>query len=167
MSDHLRDLVLRDMSPPFSGTHARLDYTSAIRADIDKQHYSAVPQYWYVDATFRCNRCKSEFCFSAEEQKLWYEHYFIWVFVHPNKCLNCRRELRRLKSLKQRYDQGITNAIRSKDIEQKLDISMIIDELVKSGVVLPQKAIENRTALAKQIGRAQNCERPSVASPPT
>lgn len=166
VSDRLRDLVLQNMAPPFPGTHARLDYASAIPADTTKQHYTVVPRYWYVDATFRCGRCQNEFCFSAEEQKLWYEEYFIWVFVHPSKCQSCRRDLRRLKSLRRKYDQEISNAIRTKDAQLKREIAKVIDDLVQSGMALPRKLIENRSVLARQIACHDNGERPNVASPP-
>lgn len=43
----------------------RLDYDTAVRANVERQNCSICPRYWYVDALFRCERCESEFSFSA------------------------------------------------------------------------------------------------------
>src|SRR6185436_18703578 len=51
----------------------RLDYKTAQRADISKQHYTVCPRHWYVDATFICSDCGREFVFTASEQRFWYE----------------------------------------------------------------------------------------------
>ena len=55
---------------------------------------------WYIDATFLCERCHEEFCFTAAEQKIWYEDYGFYIDSTPKECVACRRELRRRKSIR-------------------------------------------------------------------
>jgi hypothetical protein len=141
------------MPPHFFFGHLRLDYTSAIRADTSKQNFSVAPRHWYIDASFRCDRCGEEFCFVAAEQKRWYEEYAFWVDSLPNECRGCRRELRRLKSLRQAYDREIAIALSSKDVEPKIHVATIVDLLLEAGENLPTKIRANRTVLGMQIAR--------------
>ena len=69
----------------------KLDNDTAIRADITVQNYSVCPRHWYIDATFICDGCKQEFCFSATEQKYWYEALRFYVDSQPKKCKSCRQ----------------------------------------------------------------------------
>ena len=45
----------------------RIDYGSAVPADPERQNCSICPRYWYVDTIFPCDRCGSEFAFTAAE----------------------------------------------------------------------------------------------------
>lgn len=81
----------REMPPHFFYGSVRLKYDTAVRAEPDKQNCSICPRYWYLDAVFRCDRCGSEFEFTAAEQRLWYEEYGFWVDSRPKHCLACAR----------------------------------------------------------------------------
>ena len=144
----------QQMPPHFFWRHLRLDYDSAIKADTSKQDFSVAPRHWYIDATFECNRCHKEFCFTAAEQKAWYEDYAFYVDSCPNECQVCRREIRRLKSLWQEYDREIAQALLTRtELEVKTRLASVIDELREAGEALPAKTHENREVLAKQIER--------------
>ena len=143
----------RAMKPFFFWGHLRLNCDSAIRADTSKQDFTIFPRDWYIDATFRCTRCHEEFDFTAAEQRVWYEDYRFYVDTVPRQCIGCRRELRKLKHLRQEYNRGIADALASKDIGLKVHMASIIDQLDKAGAALPKKIHANRELLAKQITR--------------
>ena len=132
----------------------RLDYGTAVRADTERQNRSICPRYWYVDAAFPCDRCGAEFTFTAAEQRAWYEEYGFWIDSLPKHCLACRRELRRLKAARQQYDQGVAEALRTRDLDVKKRFASVIDELYELGGDLPPRINENRRRLANQIARA-------------
>ncbi len=143
----------RNMSSHFFFQALRLDYGSAVRADTSKQDFCCFPRHWYIDATFLCERCREEFCFTAAEQKTWYEVYRFYVDSLPKGCGVCRRELRRLKSLRQEYDRAIAGALTSKDLAVKAHVATLVDHLCEAGVSLQEKVHANRALLAKQIAR--------------
>ena len=139
----------------------RLDYTSAVRADAAKQNCSICPRYWYVDAVFGCDRCGSEFTFTAAEQRAWYEEYRFWVDSLPRHCLPCRRALREAKTARQTYDLGVARALGGADPELTQRVADAIDQLYELGGELPPRITEHRRRLARQIERA----RTSAADP--
>ena len=78
---------------------ARVDYSTAVRADISKQNYSVCPRHWYLNAETICTDCSEPFIFSASEQKFWYEDLYFWVDSFPNQCPNCRKNRRDAKTI--------------------------------------------------------------------
>ncbi len=134
------------------------DYESAIKADITRQDYCSYPRHWYIDATFRCDRCEELFCFSAAEQKAWYEDYGIYVDSCPRHCRECRKELRDLKALQQEFDREITRAMTTDDLDLKVRLVAVIDLLRAEKPELPLKVQENRNRLARQIARRDRPE---------
>ena len=118
----------------------RLDFDSALKADISKQNYSVCPRYWYIDATFNCRRCENEFCFTAEEQRNWYEQLNFYVDSLPKHCLPCRRRLRDQKQNRQEYDRDIAAALHGDDAVLKQRLAALIDELCESGVRFPTES---------------------------
>ena len=151
MWDDVDKRDLRCTHYSFRGLGSLLDLDSAIRADTSKQHFTVIPRYWYADATLQCSRCQRDFSFTAVEQQLWYEGYRFWIESVPRQCSICRKELRRLKALRREYDRDIATAIRSKDVEIKMRVAEIIDQLLLAGLVLPSKVLANRNLLAAQI----------------
>jgi hypothetical protein len=143
----------RNMPPHFWGHAVFIDYRSAIKADVTRQNFCTVPRYWYVDVTARCGRCEGNFCFSAEEQRVWYEDRGFYVDSFPNCCRACRREHRKRKGLRQEYNRDIAAALTSEDCRFKAHVATIIDRLCKAGVDLPPKVHEKRRLLAEQIAR--------------
>lgn len=137
----------------------RIDFESAVRADVSRQNCSVCPRYWYVDATFGCAACGRSFSFSADEQRAWYEEYGFWVDSRPKNCVACRRELRNRKRLRQEYDSEVARAIESGDLECKKQLADVIDQLYEAGGELPGRINENRRRLARQIEKlAQRSE---------
>ena len=143
----------REMPLHFFYGSLRRDYSSAVRADVEKQNCSICPRYWYVDAVFPCRRCGDEFIFSAAEQRVWYEDYGFWVDAVPAHCLSCRRTLRELKSARQEYDQTVTRVLDAGDIEAKRRLAAVIDLLYELGGELPARINETRRRLAKHISK--------------
>jgi hypothetical protein len=136
----------------FSGS-LHIDYASAVHADISRQNFSVCPRHWYIDATFHCPRCGNNFRFTADEQRVWYEELGFFVDSRAKHCVDCRRELRNLNSLRQEYDRDIASAMQGDDCECKQRLVVVIDELCECGGDLPARIHENRRLLARQIAR--------------
>lgn len=132
-----------------------VDYRSEIKAIVSKQKFSIRPLESYVDITLRCEGCKIEFCFSAKEQKLWYEEYGFIVDSYAKNCRKCRSELRRRKALRRSYDRRIHFAIHSKCLDDKKGMALIIDEIFKLDPVVPYKIRKNHEILECQIKRLE------------
>jgi Probable zinc-ribbon domain len=143
----------RNMPDYFFRRPVRIDYDSAIRADTSRQNFSVAPRHWYVDVASRCDRCREVFDFTAAEQKAWYEEFGFYVDSFPKHCGACRRQRRRLKSLRQEYDRDIPQALTGGDLELKRRVAAVIDQLCESGESLPAKAHDNRRLLARQISK--------------
>jgi hypothetical protein len=71
-----------------------VDYSTAVRANVENQNYSIWPRHWYIDAMFTCADCKKDFLFSADEQRFWYEGRRFYVDSRPVRCANCRKKER-------------------------------------------------------------------------
>ncbi len=138
----------------FSGS-LRIDYSSAVRADPERQNCSICPRYWYIDTIFSCGRCGREFEFAATEQRVWYEDCGFWIDSLPKHCLACRQELRDLKATRQEYDRHVAEALETADIELKKRLASVIDRLYELGGQLPPRIHENRRRLALQIARSE------------
>jgi len=143
----------RAMPPHFFLGALELDYDSAVKADTRKQNTTVTPRYWYIDAKVRCERCGAIFTFSAREQQAWYEEYGFYVDSFPKHCLDCRRLLREVKALRQAYDRSIAQALQSDSLEEKRRVAEVIDRFEALGERLPDKMIEQRRALARQVER--------------
>ena len=155
----------RKMPGHFYWGALRRDYASAVRADPERQNYSVVPRYWYLDATFRCARCEEEFTFSATEQRAWYEEYGFYVDAFPKHCLSCRREVRDAKELRREYDRDIENVIGGNDLEAKKKLAGTIDTLCEIGGELPPRMNENRRRLGRQISRQESGTAEGLGAP--
>jgi Probable zinc-ribbon domain len=144
----------RQMPVHFFYRALRIDYRTAVRADVERQNCSICPRYWYVEATFSCENCAVEFTFSAAEQKAWYEDYGFWIDSLPKRCLACRHKLRELKSVRQEYDQTVAQVLQTGDLEAMKHLARVIDQLYEIGGELPPRINQNRRRLANQISRA-------------
>ena len=146
----------REMPVHFFYRSLRVDYGTAIRSDVEKQNCSICPRYWYVDATFPCERCGAEFTFSAAEQRVWYEDYGFWIDSLPTHCVRCRRELRELKPVRQEYDRSVAQVLQTGDLEAKKRLASVIDQIYEAAGELPPRINENRRRLANQISKAED-----------
>ena len=95
--DHFGDTDPKMMPSYLFFGALNIDYDTAVRADITKQDFSVCPRHWYVDATFKCEDCGSEFLFSAKEQEFWYETRRFYVDSQPKRCAACRKKERARK----------------------------------------------------------------------
>jgi hypothetical protein len=132
----------------------RLDYATAVRANDARQNFSVCPRQWYIDATFRCARCKKQFVFSAKEQRYWYEKLQFYVDSYPKHCKSCRQDVRRLKALQEEYDRDSAAALaKSADVKQKKRMVAVVNMLDRGGVELPEKAYDKQRILKQQLER--------------
>ena len=150
--------IFGDTDPRLMPSHLfhnciRLDYSTAIRADITKQNYSVCPRHWYIDANFQCTRCGGEFCFTVSEQKQWYEGQRFWIDSIAKQCKECRRLIRREKSLRREYDRDILIAIKTDNLSQKQRLVDVVDEFRSLTDIIPPKLLENRETLVNQIAK--------------
>ncbi len=56
-----------------------IDESHRVAANLEKQHYTVVPESVYCSMKLRCDRCHEEFWFSANEQRTWYEEWGFWI----------------------------------------------------------------------------------------
>ena len=152
--DYLGETNSRNMPRHLFWGCVHLDHATAIRANTSLQHFSVCPRHWYVDAVFKCSRCSKTFCFTADEQKQWYEELGFYVDSYAKNCLECRRVERRRKELRQIYGREIKMTLQSNDIDSKKRLTAIIDEWCSCEADLPRKIHENRKVLGRQIDRS-------------
>ena len=147
-----RDNPKRMPSHLFFGA-CHMDYNTAKRADISKQHYTVCPRHWYVDATFICCECGKEFVFTADEQCFWYEDRKFFIQSLPKRCVKCRKADRTRLELKKRYDSLIAATLRKCPPEAKKEVIEIINELEFAEGKLSSTMKENRSILNKQLSK--------------
>jgi hypothetical protein len=99
-------------------------------------------------------RCGNIFIFSTGEQRFWYEEARFHIDSCPKQCRDCRRELRELKALRQEYDRDIIAALLGRsDLDKKKRLVEVVEALDCGGIQLPEKVLEHRRMLEKQIER--------------
>jgi len=128
-----------------------MDYATAQKADVSKQHYTVCPRQWYVDAVFVCRDCGKEFVFSANEQRFWYEDRQFFIESLPKQCIDCRKAERNRLELRKRYDSLIAQALGQCPVELKRDVVAIINSLEAAEDEIPAKMIESRSKLYSQL----------------
>lgn len=142
-----------------------LRYHTAVRGNPERQNYSVCPRHWYIDAVFRCKKCKHSFTWTAKEQLTWFEKYFFWVDSRPHFCLCCRTDARHLAALRKEYDLTVALARDHGSIDQKHRIVVIVTELQNANIQLPKGLLETRDTFEKQIKkRAQPGAQPDAGT---
>ena len=131
-----------------------LDYKTAERADISKQHCTVCPRHWYIDATFVCCDCDQEYIFTAGEQRFWYEDRGFFIDSLPKCCIRCRKAERTRLELHRRYDALIAGALSKSTSETKKEVVELIDALELAEGRIPERMIKNRSTLYAQLSRA-------------
>lgn len=129
-----------------------IDYSTAIRANVEAQNYTVCPRHWYIDVRFRCAACDVEFLWSAEEQRTWFETYGFYVDSRPKLCRDCRAKRRDALQLCKEYDALVGAARSGGDADQKRRIVQIVDELETCLHGVPEKMRETRDIFRKQLG---------------
>jgi hypothetical protein len=130
-------------------------YETAVRANTEKQNCSVCPRHWYIDADFRCERCRQEFTWTAGEQKTWFEDYFFWVDSTPRHCRKCRGELRRLGDLQKEYDATVAAARNHGTLNQKSRIVQIVSELQRAFGKIPEKMADTMELFQRQLKKQE------------
>lgn len=153
--DYFGSVDPKNMPPHFFCGTLGLDYSTAVRANFHAQDYTVAPRFWYVDARFRCSSCKTEFVWSADEQKTWFETYRFYVDTFPTRCRDCRASRRRAVRLGQEYAAKVAQARSHGTSELKQRIVEIIDELEAYWGRIPNKVRVTREIFLKQLSRGQ------------
>ena len=113
----------------------RLDYNSAIKADVSQLRVSAwsvMPRCWYIDAWFDCEECGEEYCWTAKTQQIWFERNHLWSEAYPKICPTCRKKRKTLAQLREEYSKNIDVAIlRITDLKTKKYVLDIINEMAQ------------------------------------
>jgi hypothetical protein len=141
----------------FSGA-VSIDYKSAIRANTAIQNCGVAPRHWYLDARFCCRDCKSEFTWTAYEQKNWFERDRFHTDSKPKHCRNCRAKRREALRLRKEYDALVAEARTGGNWEQKQQIMRIVDELEAVLGRVPRGLCETRELFLKQLARRDATE---------
>ena len=141
----------------------KLDYRSAIKADVSKLRVSAwqdMPRCWYIDAWFDCGKCGKEYCWTAKVQQVWFERFHIMSEAFPKLCPECRRKKRKLTLALAKFSEASKNALlRSTDLETKKQALAILEEIEKlSETDLTRGLQEKREILTRQIERMTSFE---------
>ncbi len=146
-----------DLSKHFLPESHRRNYDTAIKADVTKQNFSVMPRCWYIDAWFYCDECKQEFCWTAKEQKHWFEDCTFFVHSYPKKCPACRQKRRVARDAKLIYDKYI-HVVRDPSTHPKIKQRVIdaieqIEQMVQvDGKNLSPAYELTRRILMRQLG---------------
>ena len=136
----------------------RMDFSTAIRSqNVLEQDFTSVPRHWFIDAWFVCRRCKEEFCWTAEEQKNWFDEWKFYVDSVPHCCKPCRQAIRSQKQLRDQYAVGIAAALRkSAAPEAKREMIETIDRIIESSDGrISEKFREKRDILERQLRKTE------------
>ncbi len=149
----------KDFPEWFYPNGVRMDFSNTIPTDdYTKQNYSVVPRHWFIDAYCRCEKCNQEFCWTAQEQKRWFDDLHFYVGSFPRECPDCRKKRREMKYRFQRYQTNIKNVLlRSASLESKRGMVMLINQIeIDPDNALPDSVRKKRNILEKQIVKMNN-----------
>jgi len=146
----------KDMPSRFFPGVKRLDYRSAIKADVSRVRASAcsdMPRCWFIDAWFDCEKCGKEYCWKAKVQQIWFERFQVWSEAYPKLCPECRAKRRRLHKALNSFGIESKHAIlRSTDVKTKQSMLELIDTIEHlSEVPLTKGILEKRDILKRQL----------------
>jgi hypothetical protein len=144
------DIDVEQYPPSFFHNALRVDLSTAIRSEnVREQNYTVIPRHWFIDAWFRCESCNEEFCWTAEEQRYWFDELKFNVASIPRHCKKCRHSIR----LRKQYNAEITAALKkSAPVDIKKEMLDIIDRMSKSPKEQTFGSIQrNRQTLEKQL----------------
>ena len=131
----------------------KLDYSTAIRADVGVQDYSVCPRHWYIDAQLRCDACGTEFSWPAREQKAWFETCRFYVASQPKLCRGCRASRRHATKLQREYDALVQTAREGGTTTQKQRVIKIVDELEDYWGEVRDKLRDTRELFRRQVAK--------------
>lgn len=79
----------------------------------------------YHDTPLVCATCSSDFVFSAQEKKRWYEQYQIWNFIQPQNCPSCRKDIREFKNKNTRLSNLLESGTEDLSVDEIREIIAI------------------------------------------
>lgn len=125
---------------------ACLQSGAAIEARPELQLTSGYPHLAFSDTKAHCRRCESEFAFSKEEKRFWYEERQFNIHSFPENCPGCRKEIRALR----RENKKLSTILRKAESDLTLsELEEIISIYTKWGNV--QKAAYYRSLQKKRF----------------
>lgn len=124
---------------------------TALPAETSKQLPATVQVTHYFDLTRTCRRCHRPFIFFAQEQKYWYEELRMPLEVDALHCVPCRRQLREVLSLRQRYEE-LYHAQRT--VSQTYEMAEAAAVLLEEGV-FGSKVADKLRGLLRQLPRSE------------
>ena len=93
----------------------------AVEVNLEKQNTGYnFPIMVYLSESLKCNKCKSDFIFSAKEKKLWYENLGFYIFSIPIHCLSCRQKIRKTKSDNKKLAELLKTPVKDETILQAI-----------------------------------------------
>ncbi|WP_231943724.1 zinc-ribbon domain containing protein [Aeoliella mucimassa] len=134
-------------------SYLKTDVTDILEADISKQNRSWGARGYYIATLHVCRQCGKDFRFTAQEQKLWFEEYGFFIDAYPGCCLECRREKRKQKAIKHRYDAYQTEEDGKLSIDQCKELADLIMELF--GPDLDEKKRNRYNHMMNRISREE------------
>lgn len=120
-----------------------LESKKAIKGNPGLQNYCWNPNYAHYDSQLMCRNCNTEFTFSKEEKKYWLEGLKFWIDSTPVNCVNCRKEIRKLKAENKTLSE----------ILKKEESEISVSELEKVVEIYTKWEKDNRTKYYQSILR--------------
>ncbi|MDF1814557.1 MAG: zinc-ribbon domain containing protein [Verrucomicrobiales bacterium] len=127
-----------------------VEYGTAEKADWKAQKFTVAPRHWYIDAEYECPVCKRLFIWAAQEQKLWFEEYKIYVDAEPQSCRECRNVHKESQTLRKEYDEIISDA-ENGDRQKRVRVVEIIELLKKYVAPIPEGMIRKQEWFEKSL----------------
>lgn len=100
----------------------------ALISNALQQNHSYYFYLAYNDSNLSCENCKTEFTFSKEEKKFWYESMKFRKESVPVHCLSCRKKIRKKKLQNKRLSEILKKDIKFITIEELYELVQIYDE---------------------------------------
>jgi hypothetical protein len=109
----------------------------------------AVPRCFYQDTVFRCVQCRSEAVFTAEEQRKWYETYWLPTYIERNLCFLCDRKRKGIQRLEE-----VVVALKGEPENTEL----LLEEAklrIWNAMQLSQKSLQRATNCLRKVAKAR------------
>lgn len=110
-----------------------------IKAKINKQNYSVIPEKKYYDAKLKCLDCYEAFIFSAKEQQYWYETRYFWIDSVPNECFACRKRKRQANHIRVKINILLKDKANVK--KKQSEILRLTAALITNNINISEKTI--------------------------
>jgi hypothetical protein len=145
-----------DMPSRFFPNVKRLDYRSAIKANVSRVRASAwsdMPRCWFIDAWFDCEKCGKEYCWTAKVQQIWFERFQLRSEALPKLCPECRTRQRKFNLTMSRVGaeskRAVLRSVDRQTKQQMLELFDVLESLAEEP--LPEELVERRDILKRQI----------------